>query len=348
VHEKAGNSSAPPDTAAVAVSAPQTYGFVSPSANQTFTAGTRISVKIKISEGSTLADSIVFSIDGFTAGFISGSGLEVSVDSKGIHPGIKKLRMTAYFPGGKTESSSISLRFVSDIKPQQYTYRILSTFPHDKNAYTQGFEYHNGYFYEGTGQYGQSSIRKILPGTGDIIKSRNISSDLFGEGITLLNGKIYQITYRSKVGFIYNEENFELLQKFFYQNNEGWGLTNNDREIIMSDGTNSIYFLDSQYFSVVRKIEVYDDVTEIDSLNELEYINGLIYANRYLTNEIVMIDPETGKITGRADMKGLLKPEDRHPQIDVLNGTAWDKEQNRLFVTGKNWPKIYSVELIEK
>jgi glutamine cyclotransferase len=265
-----------------------------------------------------------------------------------ISPGIKRLKMTAFFPNGKSESSSIPLRFVSDIKPKKFTYRVLGTFPHDIRAYTQGFEYHDGYFYEGTGQYGESSLRKVLPGTGDIIKSRNISSDLFGEGITLLNGKIYQLTYRSQVGFIYDAESFEQIRKFFYQNREGWGLSNDGKEIIMSDGTNVIYFMDPEYFSVNRKIEVFDNVSEVDSLNELEYINGTIYANRYMTNEIVMIDPATGKITGKADMAGLLKPEDRHSHIDVLNGIAWDETDHRLFVTGKYWPKIYSVELIEK
>ncbi len=348
VNEKPGSSSIPVDTSIKKPAVPLTYIFTSPAVNQTFTPGDRINIIVKNSGDSVYADSIVFYIDGSSAGFVTGSVNETFATTKGISPGIKRLKMTAFFPGGKTESASIPLRFVSDIKPKQFTYRVLGAFPHDNRAYTQGFEYHDGYFFEGTGQMGESSIRKTLPGTGDFIKFRKLSSDLFGEGITLLNGKIYQVTYRSQVGFIYDAVSFEQLQRFYYQNREGWGLCNNGNEIIMSDGTNVIYFLDPQYFSVNRKIEVFDHIAEVDSLNELEYINGTIYANRYMTDEIVMIDPANGKVTGKANMRGLLKPEDRHAGIDVLNGIAWDKEENRLFVTGKYWPKIYWVELIEK
>lgn len=327
---------------------PLTYIFDSPHANQSFVAGDKIAIRLKKQNDSVSADSVVFYLDGIFKAKTEGKALEPFIETGSISPGKKRLKLVAYYPEGKTESTSIPLVFLSNIEPKQYTYKVLGTFPHDKKAYTQGFEYHDGYFYEGTGQLGESSIRKTIPGTGDIIKFRKLSPDLFGEGITLLNGKIYQITYTSQVGFIYNAESFEQEQKFFYQNREGWGLCNNGKEIIMSDGTNSLYFLDPEYFSVNRKIEVCDHISEVDSLNELEFINGTIYANRYLTNEIVLIDPADGKVTGRANMRGLIKPDDYHDKIDVLNGIAWDQEQNRLFVTGKNWPKIFRVELIEK
>jgi glutamine cyclotransferase len=348
VHDKTVTNAKETGSQKTAEPAHRVYSFISPSANQIIVPGKSISVKLNHEGLPEKADSIALYLDGVQLSTIIDTAPEVFVETSGKSPGIKRLKFTAFFPAGKTESSSIPLRFISDIKPKPYTYRVLGTFPHDINAYTQGFEYHDGYFYEGTGQYGESSLRKIIPGTGDIIKSRTIGSDLFGEGITVLNDKIYQITYRSQVGFIYDLENFEQLQKFYYQNREGWGLTNNGKEIIMSDGTNVIYFIDPQYFSVNRKIEVFDNVSEVDSLNELELINGIIYANRYMTNEIVMIDPVSGKLTGRADMSGLLKPEDRHPNIDVLNGIAWDEAGKRLFVTGKNWPKIYMIELIAK
>jgi glutaminyl-peptide cyclotransferase len=333
------------------VSQPKTvshnFSFVSPSENQFCVPGNRLNVSLKNS-GAEQADSVVFYIDGIKAGEIKGPGSAAQLSTNGINPGTRRLRMNVFLPGGKTENNFINLKFLSDIPPVEYTYKVIGTFPHDYNAYTQGFEYHDGYFFEGTGQYGQSSLRKIIPGTGDIIKLRNLASDLFGEGITLLKGRIYQITYRSRVGFIYDASSFEQIQKFYYQNLEGWGLTNDGNQIIMSDGTNIIYFLDPEYFSANRKIEVCDNVSELDSLNELELINGVIYSNRYLTNEIVMIDPATGKVTGRADMKGLLKKEDIRDNTDVLNGIAWDGESHRLFVTGKNWPKIFQVELIKK
>jgi glutamine cyclotransferase len=348
VHEKTESNSVPGDSVTVQKTLPKTYTFESPSANQIVSPGPKMLIKIKNSSNEQKADSVIFYLDGYLAGKISESGSEVLVSTTALSPGTKRLKMTAFFPGGKTESSSIPLKFVSDIKPKLYNYRVLGTFPHDIKAYTQGFEYHDGYFFESTGQRGESSIRKVLPGTGDFIKFRNISSEFFGEGITILNGKLYQITWRDRTGFIYDAESFEQIQKFAYENTEGWGLCNNGKEIIMSDGTNIIYFRDPQYFSINRKIEVFDNVSEVDSLNELEYINGIIYANRYMTNEIVMIDPATGKVTGKVDMRGLLKPEDLHERIDVLNGIAWDETGNRLFVTGKNWPKIYRVELIEK
>jgi glutamine cyclotransferase len=348
VHEKTGSNSVPGDSANVQKTLPKLYTFDSPKANQIVSPGPKMLIKIANSANERKADSVLLYIDGNIVGKITGSDSEAHVVTTGFAPGTKRLKMTAFFPERNTESSSIPLRFVSDVKPKQYSYRILGAFPHDIKAYTQGFEYRDGYFFESTGQRGESSIRKTLPGTGDFIKFRNISSEFFGEGITILNGKIYQITWRNGIGFIYNDESFEQIQKFAYENAEGWGLCNNGKEIIMSDGTNVIYFRDPQYFSVNRKIEVFDNVSEVDSLNELEYINGTIYANRYMTDEIVMIDPTTGKVTGKADMRGLLKSEDRHERIDVLNGIAWDETGNRLFVTGKYWPKIYRVELTEK
>jgi len=348
VQEKPGNITKEQSSSIAANPLPPSYSFVSPVFNQTFIPGETLQIKIKCAKDSITADSIIFLLNGIRIGKIDGSLFEYSVPTTDLSPGIKRLRLEAFFPSGKTEAANVTVKFLSDIKPTPYTYKVLGTFPHDIKSYTQGFEYHGGHFIEGTGQYRESSIQKVLPGTGDKIKIRNNSSEIFGEGITVLKGKIYQITYRSQLGFIYDSESFELLQKFSYQNFEGWGLCNNGKDIIMSDGTNSIYFRDPDYFSVIRKIEVFDNKSEVDSLNELEYINGVIYANRYMTNEIVMIDPENGKVIGKADMKGLLKPEDRHERIDVLNGIAWDEAGKRLFVTGKYWPKVYTIELIRK
>jgi len=159
--------------------------------------------------------------------------------------------------------------------------------------------------------------------------------------------RIYQLTYKSQVGFIYNKESFEELQKIYYQNKEGWGLTHNGEELIMSDGTHVIYFLDPEMFTVNRQIEVYDHKGPSSSLNELEYIDGKIWANRYFTDEIVIINPETGAVEGRINLKGLLKVEDRKTNTDVLNGIAWDEQGKRLFVTGKRWPKLFHISLRE-
>ena len=348
VHEKSVNNQPNQFPKPASLVTGHIYAFESPGSYQTIVPGQQISIKLKKSDSTKDADSIALFLDGKPVGILTDINAGISIGLAGIDPGIKRLKLTAFFKDGQTESTSIPLRFISDIKPKHYTYRVIAEFPHDIHAYTQGFEYHDGYFIEGTGQYRESTLRKVLPATGEFIKYRNISPELFGEGITVLNGKIYQLTWREKIGFVYDADNFEQVRKFSFENAEGWGLCNNLDEIIMSDGTNVLYFRDPQYFSINRKIEVFDDISEVDSLNELEYINGVIYANRYMTNEIVMIDPASGKVTGKVDMKGILKREDLNPEINVLNGIAWDSAGKRLFLTGKNWPKVYQVEFLEK
>ena len=201
----------------------------------------------------------------------------------------------------------------------------------------------DGWLYEGTGNRGSSSLRRVDLTTGKVLQIRDLDPDLFGEGITVFGNRIYQVTYTSQVGFIYDKASFEEIQKIYYQNREGWGLTNNGKELIMSDGTNVIYFIDPELFTVNRQIEVYHNEGPAESLNELEYIGEKIWANRYYTDEIVIIDPETGKVEGRINLKGLLKSRDRKSTTDVLNGIAWDREKERIFVTGKYWPKLFEI-----
>lgn len=267
------------------------------------------------------------------------------VFTEGEQTGKSGLRLRLYFAGGKSENQSTQLTFLSDIVPQTYTYSVVNEYPHDVAAYTQGLEYMDGWLYEGTGNYGTSSLRRVSLESGEVTKIRDIDQSLFAEGITVLGERIYQITYRSQVGFVYDKSSFEEIQKVYYQNREGWGLTNNGKELIMSDGTNVIYFLDPGLFTVNRQIEVYHNTGPADSLNELEYIDGKIWANRYFTDEIVIIDPETGKVEGRINLKGILKATDRRSTTDVLNGIAWDSEEERLFVTGKLWPKLFEIRI---
>lgn len=315
--------------------------------NTIYNCGDTISFKLDASDGSPAIDSVQIFIGNIQTHFQKNNN-SYAIGTKSLKPGKIRLRTRVFMEGGKSESHSVDLILLSDIVPLKYSFKIVQEYPHDKTAYTQGLEYHDGYLYEGTGTNGGSSLRKVDLETGDILKYKNLSSELFGEGITLLNDKVYQITYRSQVGFVYNASDFSLINKIYYQMKEGWGLCNNGHSILMSDGTNLIYFMDTTYFSIQRKIEIYDNAGEVDLLNELELINGTLYANRYTTNEIVMIDTATGKLTGRIDMTGLLKPADKHPSIDYLNGIAWDKKGNRIFVTGKNWPKLYEVVIEAK
>lgn len=324
------------------------YSLVKPRRNVYASPGEEIQAVIEPVSQNISPDSARFILDGRLLETIPAGEFEANMIIPGDQtPGTSNLRMIVY-TDNEEESHSVNIRVTSGIEPDQYSYRILKTYPHDKGAFTQGFEYHDGFIYEGTGNYGESSLRKVELETGEILKYRNLDSDLFGEGVTLINNKIYQITYRARVGFVYDENSFELIRKIYYQIKEGWGLTNNGEHILMSDGSHFIYYMDTTYFSVVKKIEVYDQEGEVDQLNELELINGVLFANRYTTEEIVMIDPETGRLLGRIDMSGILDPADRHPSIDYFNGIAYDKENDRIFVTGKYWPKVYQVKFIKQ
>ena len=228
---------------------------------------------------------------------------------------------------------------------KSYSYEVTNSFPHDPAAFTQGLVFENDTLYEGTGRYGLSDIREVILESGQVVFSRDLDGQYFGEGITIFGENLYQLTWRSKIGFVYNVDNFALTDQFSY-NTEGWGLTHNDTELIMSDGSSTIYFRDPVSFAIKRTISVRDKDGSVSSLNELEYIDDIIYANVWLTDKIVMIDPADGKIIGVIDLSGLLAPEDMTGNEDVLNGIAWDRSGQRLFVTGKLWPKLYEIELV--
>jgi len=273
--------------------------------------------------------------------------LEFVLPTDGELTGKSGLRLRLFFADGTNENHSQQLTFLSNVAPVEYTYQVVNEYPHNVEAYTQGLQYLDGVLYESTGNYGTSSIRRVTLETGKIKQVRDLDQSLFGEGITVLGERIYQLTYKSQVGFVYDRNSFEEIQKVYYQNREGWGLTNNGEELIMSDGTNIIYFLDPELFTINKQIEVYHNNGPANSLNELEYINGKIWANRYFTDEIVIIDPETGIVEGRINLKGILKAAHRKPTTDVLNGIAWDREGERLFVTGKFWPRLFEIRIRE-
>lgn len=328
--------------------------LVEPSAPITIPVGEEVKLQLQ------LPDTVSFdSVQVFLGGALkqsiyensekgSSGVLEFLLATAGEKTGKSSLRLRLFMTGGKSENQSQQITFLSDMLPVNYGYRVVREYAHDPAAYTQGLQYEDGWLYEGTGNYGTSSLRRVELETGEVVKIRNLDQSLFGEGITVFGERIYQLTYKSQVGFIYDKSTFEEIQKVYYQNQEGWGLTHNGKELIMSDGTHVIYFLDPEMFTVIRQIEVYHNEGKADSLNELEYINGKIWANRYYTDEIVIIDPETGKVEGRIDLKGILKASDRKTSTDVLNGIAWDPEGNRLFVTGKRWPKLFEITTVNR
>jgi glutamine cyclotransferase len=227
----------------------------------------------------------------------------------------------------------------------RYGYRVVNTYPHDRGAFTQGLVWENGFLYEGTGLNGNSSVRKLDLETGQVLKRRLLPGQYFGEGITIYQERIIQLTWRSRTGFVYDKESFELQQHFFYET-EGWGLTHDGKRLIMSTGGSNLYFLDPATFRRTGQLYVHDRSGPVGMLNELEYVKGEIYANVWKTDTIARIDPETGRVTGWIRLDGLLSAEDYEHPVDVLNGIAYDDENDRLFVTGKLWPKLFEITLV--
>ena len=223
-------------------------------------------------------------------------------------------------------------------------YQIVGMWPHDTSAFTQGLIFIDGKMYESTGQEGRSSLRQVDLQTGVVAKKVNVPEPYFAEGITQLNGKIYQLTWMHQVGFIYDAQKLEKIGEFRYDG-EGWGITTDGKSLIISDGSNRLRFLDPDSFRVVKTIAVLDGKTPVDELNELEYVNGEIYANIWHDQRIVTIDPQNGRVTGWIDLTGLLRPGDVQDPEAVLNGIAYDQASGRLFVTGKLWPRVFEIKL---
>jgi glutamine cyclotransferase len=193
---------------------------------------------------------------------------------------------------------------------------------------------------------GSSWLRKVEPETGKVLFQLSLDSPLFGEGIAVLGDRIFQLTWESKVGFVYNKSTLKQINKFYYQT-EGWGLTTIGDKLVMSDGSNNLYFMDPDQFSPISKIEVYDNEKKVSQLNELEYINGEIWANIWMTDLIARIDPISGKVIAYIDLKGIITDQETDTRVNVLNGIAFDKAGNRIFVTGKNWPKLFEIRITE-
>lgn len=232
-------------------------------------------------------------------------------------------------------------------KAPTYGYRVVHTYPHDSKAFTQGLIYLEGYLYESTGLNGQSSLRKVELQTGAVLQNYDLSSQYFGEGLTNWKNSLIQLTWKAQTGFVYDRRTFRLLRTFHYPC-EGWGLTQDGVHLILSDGSSSLRFLDPQTFQVAKTLKVSDDGIEVHDLNELEYVRGQIYANVWQTDLIAVISPQNGNVLAWIDLSGLRPASVRGNSDAVLNGIAFDAAHNRLFVTGKVWPKSFEIKLTRK
>lgn len=228
-----------------------------------------------------------------------------------------------------------------------YSYDIVNAYAHNRTGFTEGLLYLNGSLYESTGLKGESSLRRLNLTTGDILQRTEVPSQYFGEGLATLNSKLYQLTWRSQVGFVYDLNTFEVLTNFTYTG-EGWGMTTDGHSLIRSDGTSIIHYFDPATFAETRTINVTANGQPVKNINELEWVKGLIYANVWKSNYVIEIDPATGNIVGIIDFSGLLNPTDVDEHTDVFNGIAYDPATDRLFVTGKCWPKLFEVRIKKK
>ncbi|MBI1789003.1 MAG: glutaminyl-peptide cyclotransferase [Acidobacteria bacterium] len=240
-------------------------------------------------------------------------------------------------------SLAVVLCFMAQSKnPRTYGYKVVSAYPHDPGAFTQGLVFHDGYLYEGTGMHGKSGVRKVELKTGKVVQEAPLQAEYFGEGITLWKDKLIQLTWQTRIGFVYDLKTFRLLDSFVYRT-EGWGLTHDGKRLILSDGTSVLYFLDPATFKEIGQMTVRDRGAPVSNLNELEYVKGEIWANVWQSERIARIAPSTGQVIGWINLKGLLT---EHSQpVDVLNGIAYDAKQDRVFVTGKWWPKLFEIRV---
>lgn len=228
--------------------------------------------------------------------------------------------------------------------PRRLEYEVIRSYPHDPDAFLQGLLWCEGGFYESTGLLGRSTLRRVEFPSGRVLRSIHLSPDLFGEGLALVDKRLVQLTWKSKRGFVYDRDSFVLLREFRYET-EGWGLTYDGKQLILSDGSSDLTYIDPNSFEPVRKLPVTINSRHVDNLNELEFIEGEIWANVWQTDLILRINPGTGKVTSFLDLKGILSASMRTGSEDVLNGIAYDARQKRIFVSGKQWPRIFEIRV---
>ncbi|WP_333694982.1 glutaminyl-peptide cyclotransferase [Flavobacterium sp.] len=299
-------------------------------------------------------DSVVYYSNDIKLGSVSGSS-NFTFSLANVKLGYQNLKALVYFEKDSAAATH-RIELVSDIEPKLLKYTLLNTYPHDSKAYTQGLEFHRDTLYEGTGNgtgagtltKGVSSLRKTNYKTGEIYKKVEYPEAIFGEGITVLNNKVYQLSWQNLIGFIYDADTFKEIRRFDYSKRiEGWGLCNDGEKLYQSDGTEKIYMLHPETLQIEGNINVYSGSYKIKAVNELEWIDGKIYGNIYQKDAIAIINPKNGAVEAVIYLGDLKKLVTQHPDIDVLNGIAYNPKTKTLFVTGKNWDKLFEIRVEE-
>lgn len=312
--------------------------------------GDSLLVQIAWPDTAKAIDSLVFQLDGvdFKKEKVDENGrFQLRFSTSGLAMGRHRLDMAARSPNKEKAESSMTFQVRSARLPDAYTYEIVKTFPHDPNSFTQGLEWHQGLLYEGTGLNGKSAIMQVDLLQGKAVKKLELEADYFGEGITILDNRLYQLTWQSRKGFIYQLPDLQKVGEFAYPT-DGWGLCKWKADFAMTDGSNQLYFHEKAGFRRTGQVEVWDNQRPVAGLNELETVGNSIWANKYTTDTLVQIDPLTGRVLAYADLTGLLKEADRTGEEDVLNGIAWKAEDGLYYVTGKNWSRLFAIRLVRK
>lgn len=306
----------------------------------------RVEVDVKLKDGE-LAKTELFFDDLLvkSSGELNFNYSIPKLESLGKH----QLKVVATKADGVEGVNFKTIEVVSDITPEQYTYEIVNTYPHNTDHFTQGLEIHNNQFYEGTGQNGKSGIYRFDLKTGKVLQSADLEEQYFGEGITIVGDKLYQLTYKAQKGFVYDLNSFARVDSFSYETPEGWGLTHDGSYLIKTDGSEYLEFMNPNSFEVMKRMPVYDNNGPVVYINELEYYEGYIYSNIWQTNYAVKIDPATGRVVAKIDFSGLMSVMyNPSKPIDVLNGIAFNKANGKMYVTGKLWPSLFEVKLVKK
>jgi len=347
---RSGNSGVtakPATEKAIEAPPPDIVRFIAPTNNANAKLNQPVDVELEVISANRTPDSVTIFFEGAHVATLKSEPFKCVVAGDIIAAtGRKSLRAVPYKDGKQQNQVTRFITVFADQAPKRYGYRVVRTYPHDIQAFTQGLFFDNGFLYESTGGETTSWLREVEIETGKPIRQVNLDRSLFGEGITLYNGRIFQITWRNKVGFVYDKATFREINKIYYST-EGWGLTTVGDKLVLSDGTNILYFHDPETFAVVSKLEVYDNEKKVENLNELEYIEGEIWANIWLTDEIARIDPVSGKVKGYIDLSGIFPQRERNPEAEVLNGIAYDKNTKRIFVTGKMWSRLFEIVVTE-
>lgn len=312
-----------------------------------------IALKVKNQQNKVIDSTIFYLNDKNIGKTLKNESLQFSLENQKL--GYTKAKALVYFEGKNAETETNFTIYAKDA-PTQLKFKIVSTYPHDIKAYTQGYEFYKDTLLEGTGNgagagtgiKGISSIRKTDYKTGKIFKEADLSEQIFGEGITVLQDKLYQLTYKNNEAYIYDVNTFKKEKTLpYFKQMEGWGLTNDGTYLYMSDGSEKIYKLDPETFKMIDYINVYTNANKIDSLNELEWINGKIWANIYQKQAIIIIDPKTGTIEHIINCSELKSKVTNHPDLDAFNGIAYNLKTKTIFVTGKNWDKAFEIKIEE-